>query len=78
MDPQNTNEKKGGLKVVAFDRPPFELFVLRFSKKSVRAPSYERHKTTQQNLFLSFEIQISDFSNAPALYSCLKTIFIFK
>jgi hypothetical protein len=36
------NEKRGGLKVVAFDRPPFKLFTLRFSYKSVQAPSCEK------------------------------------
>jgi hypothetical protein len=51
-----TNEKKGGLEVVAFDRSPFKLFTLRFSDKSVQAPSSERPKTTQRTLFLSFEI----------------------
>ncbi len=30
-----TNEKRGGLKVLAFDRSPFKLFSLRFSAKSV-------------------------------------------
>jgi hypothetical protein len=29
--------------VGAFDRPPFKLFTLRFSDKSVQAPSCERH-----------------------------------
>jgi hypothetical protein len=51
-----TNEKRGGLKVVAFDRTPFKLFTLRFSNKSVQAPSCEKHETTQRTLFLSFEI----------------------
>jgi hypothetical protein len=51
-----TNEKRGGLKEVAFDRSPFKVFSLRFSKKSVQAPSCKRPKTTQQTLFLSFEI----------------------
>jgi hypothetical protein len=32
-----TNEKRGGLKVVAFDTYPFKLFTLRFSNKSVQA-----------------------------------------
>jgi hypothetical protein len=32
-----TNEKRGGLKVVAFDRSPFKLFTLRFLNKSVHA-----------------------------------------
>jgi hypothetical protein len=51
-----TNEKKGGLEVVAFDRSLFKLFTLIFSDKSVQAPSSERPKSTQRTLFLSFEI----------------------
>jgi hypothetical protein len=51
-----TNENRGGLKVVAFDKSPFKLFTLRFSTKSVQAPSCKRPKTTQRTLFLSFEI----------------------
>ncbi len=51
-----TNEKRGGLKVVAFDKSPFKLFTLRFSTKSVQAPSCKRPNTTQRTLFLSFEI----------------------
>jgi hypothetical protein len=51
-----TNEKRGELNVVAFDRSPFKLFTLRFSSKSVEAPSSEKLKTTQRTLFLSFEI----------------------
>ncbi len=51
-----TNEKRGGLKVVAFDKSPFKLFTLRFSTKSVQAPSCKRPKTNQRTLFLSFEI----------------------
>jgi hypothetical protein len=43
-----TNEKRGGLKVVAFDRSPVKLFALRFSNKSVQAPSCERAKTSQR------------------------------
>jgi hypothetical protein len=43
-----TNEKRGGLRVISFDRPPFKLLSRKFSKESVQAPSYERHKTTQQ------------------------------
>jgi hypothetical protein len=50
----STNEKRGGLKVVAFDKSPFKLFSLRFSKKSVQALFCERHKTTQRTLFLLF------------------------
>ncbi len=33
-----TNEKRGGLKMVSFDRSPFKLISLRFSYKSVQAP----------------------------------------
>jgi hypothetical protein len=33
-----TNEKRGGLKVVRFDRSPFMLFTLRFSKKIGAGP----------------------------------------
>ncbi len=51
-----TNEKRGGLKVVAFNKSPFKLFKLWFSTKSVHAPSCKRSKTTQRTLFLSFEI----------------------
>ncbi len=50
-----TNEKRGGLAVVSFDRSPFKLFTLRFSNIFVLAPSCERPKTTQRPLFLSFE-----------------------
>jgi hypothetical protein len=49
-------EKRGGLKVVAFDRSPFKLSMLRFSNKSVQAPSCERHRTAHRSMFLSFEI----------------------
>ncbi len=51
-----SNGKRGGLKVVAFDKSPFKLFTLRFSTKSVQAPSCKRPKTTQRTLFLSVEI----------------------
>ncbi len=47
-----TNEKRGLLTVVAFDRSPFKLFSLWFSYKSMQAPSV----TTQRTLFLSFAI----------------------
>ncbi len=42
------NEKRGRLKVVAFDRSPFKLISLRFSNKSEQAPSCGRPKTTQR------------------------------
>ncbi len=51
-----TNEKRGGLTVVSFDRSRFKLILRKFSNKSVQAPSCERPKTTQRTLFLSFEI----------------------
>ncbi len=56
-----TNEKRGGLKVVAFDRSPFKVFSLRFSKKSVQAPSCERPKTTQRTLFLFLSFEINNW-----------------
>ncbi len=43
-----TNEKRGGLRVISFDRPPFKLLSRKFSKESVQAPPCERHKTTQR------------------------------
>ncbi len=49
-----TNEKRGGLKVVIFDRSSFKLFLLWFSNKSMKAPSCEGPKTTQRSLFFSF------------------------
>jgi hypothetical protein len=49
-----TNEKRGGITVVSFDRSPFKLFSLKFSNKSGKAPSCERPKTTQRTLFLLF------------------------
>jgi hypothetical protein len=39
-------EKRGGLKVVAFNKSPLKLFTLKFSKESVQAPSCKRPKTT--------------------------------
>jgi hypothetical protein len=42
---------------VALERSPFQVFSLRFSKKSAQAPSCKRPKTTQRTLFLSFEIK---------------------
>jgi hypothetical protein len=44
----STNEKRGVLKVVAFDRPPFKLLSRKFSKESVQTLSCERHITTQR------------------------------
>jgi hypothetical protein len=37
-----TNENKGGLTVETFDRSTFKLFSLRFSNKSLQAPTWER------------------------------------
>ncbi len=51
-----TNEKRGGLKVVIFDRSSIKLFSLWFSNKSMQAPSCERPKTTQRSLFFPFAI----------------------
>jgi hypothetical protein len=34
-----TNEIRGGLRVISFDRPPFKLLSRKFSKESVQAPS---------------------------------------
>jgi hypothetical protein len=49
-----TNEKRGGLRVISFDRSPFKLILRKFSEESVQAPSCERHKTTQRTMFLLF------------------------
>ena len=49
-----TNDKRGGLKVVPFDKSPFKLFTLRFSNKLVQVPSCERPKTAPRTLCLSF------------------------
>ncbi len=49
-----TNEKRGGLKVVAFYKSPFKLFTLKCSNKSVQSSSCERPKTAQRILFLLF------------------------
>ncbi len=49
-----TNEKRGGLSVVLFDRSPFKLFSLKFSNRLVQAPSCESHKTAPRTLFVSF------------------------
>ena len=61
------NEKRALLKVVPFDRSPFMLFTLRFSNKSVQAPSCNRPKTARRTLFLFFAnnvcFAITDFSH---------------
>jgi hypothetical protein len=59
-----TNEERGCFKEAAFGRSPFKLFTLRFSNKSVQAPSSERPKTTRPTLFLSREI--NNFSQITA------------
>jgi hypothetical protein len=63
--------KRGGLKVVAFDRSPFKLFTLRFSNKSVQAPSCERPRTAPRTLFLSFANN-NCFQIAVLRRSCIK------
>jgi hypothetical protein len=42
------SEKRGGLKVVSFDRSSFKLFTLRFSNKSVQIPSCESLKVLSE------------------------------
>ncbi len=49
-----TNEKRGGLAMVSFDRSGFHLFSLWFSNKLMQAQSCGRHKTAQRTLFLLF------------------------
>jgi hypothetical protein len=49
-----TNEKRGGLRVISFDRSSFKLFLRKFSKKSVQAPSCKRPRTAPRTLFVSF------------------------
>jgi hypothetical protein len=66
-----TNEKRGGLKVVSFDRSPFKLFTLRFSEKSVQAPFCERPRTAPRTLFLSFANN-NCFQIAVSRRSCMK------
>jgi hypothetical protein len=44
-----TNEKRGGLKVIAFARSSFTPFSWRFSNKLVQAQSCKRPKTTHVN-----------------------------
>jgi hypothetical protein len=43
-----SNEKRGGLRIISFDRSPFKLLSRKFSTDSVQASSCERHKTTQR------------------------------
>ncbi len=45
-----TNEKRGGLTVILFDRSRFQLLTLKFSNKSVQSSSCERPKTVQRLL----------------------------
>jgi hypothetical protein len=49
-----TNEKRGGLRVISFNRSPFKLFSRKFSKESVKAPSCDRPRTAPRTLFVSF------------------------
>jgi hypothetical protein len=58
----------------AFDRSPSKLFSLKFPNKSMQAPSCERPKTTQQTLFLSFEIN-NCFQLCNSIVSDGDTIF---
>ncbi len=51
-----TNEKRGGLTKISINRYPFKLFPLKFSSKSMQAPSCKRPITSQRTLFHSFEI----------------------
>jgi hypothetical protein len=46
-----TNEKRSVLKVVSFDKSPFMLIMLRFSNKSVQAPSSEGPKLLSKHCF---------------------------
>ncbi len=50
--------KEGGLKVVAFDRYPFKLFTLRFSKKSVRTHHVRGLKLLSEPYFYHFKALI--------------------
>ncbi len=49
-----TNEKRGELTVLLFDRFNFKLFTLKFLSKSVLSWSCERPKTAQRTLFILF------------------------
>ncbi len=73
-----TNEKSGGLKVVEFDRSLFKLFTLRFSNKSVQAPSCGRPRTAQRTVFLSFEINnfLPNSSIVSELYEKIRETFV--
>ncbi len=66
-----TNEKRGGLRVILFDRSPFKLFSRKFSKESVQAPSYERPRTAPRPLFVSFAIN-NCFQISVTHRSCMK------
>ncbi len=68
-----TNEKKGGLAVVSFDRSGFKLFSLRFSNKSMQAPSCERNKTAQRTLFLLFANNNCFPTSGPQMQGLLET-----
>jgi hypothetical protein len=67
-----TNEKRGGLRVISFDRPPSKLLSRKFSKESVQAPSCERHKTTQRTpvSFICKQLLIPNNANV----SCCDTL----
>ncbi len=65
------NEKRGGLKVVSFDRSQFKLFTMKFSKNSVQTPC-ERSKTAQGSLFMSFKIKNCFLKKAAQCRRCMK------
>jgi hypothetical protein len=64
-----TNEKRGGMKVVAFDRSPFKIFLLRFSTKSC-----ERPKTTQRSLYDMQSGSLPDTIALLGINYCLQII----
>jgi hypothetical protein len=51
-----TNEKRGGLRVISFDRPPFKLLSRKFSKESVQCRPHPVRgiKPLNEHLFLLF------------------------
>jgi hypothetical protein len=50
-----TNEKRGGLKVVAFDKSPFKLFTLRFSPNLCRPHPVRGLKLLSEPCFCHFK-----------------------
>jgi hypothetical protein len=49
-----TNENRGGVRVISFDRPPFKLLSRKFSKESGQAHSVRGIKPLSEHLFLLF------------------------